>query len=188
MKLDEYYQLHPELFPESISKGYHLHGFTRFSTKMNLRFRRILIDPKGVRSCYNVYPSFVMPFMRGKTDDLEKMLFLSKFGVPSWALAYVFDKSVMYCYRAITSISGFSLVGTTIKQAEKLPNDLVADEKHSRVNGEKAYVATTVANECILGVGMSDTADELGLESAYAAFKSEAIDINQDYQPKTVNT
>ncbi|WP_286019313.1 hypothetical protein, partial [Candidatus Venteria ishoeyi] len=60
MKLDEYYQLHPELFPESISKGYHLHGFTRFSTKMNLRFRRILIDPKGVRSCYNVYPSFVM--------------------------------------------------------------------------------------------------------------------------------
>ncbi|SEH09184.1 Uncharacterised protein [Candidatus Venteria ishoeyi] len=80
------------------------------------------------------------------------------------------------------------MVGTTIKQAEKLPNDLVADEKHSRVNGEKAYVATTVANECILGVGMSDTADELGLESAYAAFKSEAIDINQDYQPKTVNT
>ncbi|SEH04515.1 hypothetical protein [Candidatus Venteria ishoeyi] len=59
----------PELFPESISKGYHLHGVTRCSIKMNLRFRRILIDPKGVRSCYNIYPSFVMPFSKRLYQD-----------------------------------------------------------------------------------------------------------------------
>jgi hypothetical protein len=179
VKLDEYYQQHPELFPKAMSKGYHLHGFTRNSSKMNLSFRRILIDPNGLRSCYNIYPSFVMPFMRGKTDDMEKMLFLSKFGVPFWALGYVFDKNPMYCYRAITSISGFSVVGTTIKYAEELPDDLVADEKHTRINGNKAYIATTGAKECILGVGMSDSADETGLESAYSTFKSEAIDINK---------
>lgn len=188
IKLDEYYHQYPELFPESMSKGYHLHGFTRCSTKMNLSFRRILIDPKGERCCYNIYPSFVMPFMRGKTEELEKMLFLNRFGVPFWALGYVFNKDAMYCYRAVTSISGFSLVGTTIKQAEKLPDDLVADEKHSKIKGKKAYIATTAANECILGVGISETPGEAGLESAYAIFKSEATDVNEDYQPGTVNT
>lgn len=188
MTLDEYYLQHPELFPESMSRGYHLHGFTRCSKKMQLSFRRILIDPNGERSCYNIYPSFVMPFMRGRTDELEKMLFLNKFGVPFWALGYVFDKNPMYCYRAVTSISGFSLVGTTIKQSENLPLDIVADEKHSKIKGKKAYVATTVAKECILGVGISETADEAGLESAYSTFKTEALDVKEDYQPKTVNT
>ena len=121
--LDEYYQQYPELFPESMSKGYHLHGFTRCSTKMNLRFRRILVDPKGERSCYNIYPSFVMPYMRGKTDELANMLFLNKFGVPFWALGHVFNKDAMYCYRAVTSLSNFSIVGTTIKQSDNLPED-----------------------------------------------------------------
>ncbi len=36
----------------------------------------------------------------------------------------------------------FSVTGTTVKSEDKLPNNLVADEKHTRVKGEKAYIAT----------------------------------------------
>ncbi len=44
----------------------------------------------------------------------------------------------------------FSVTGTTVKSEDKLPNNLVADEKHTRVKGEKAYITTTVLNECFL--------------------------------------
>jgi hypothetical protein len=42
-------------------------------------------------------------------------------------------------------------VGTTVKQSENLPRHLLADEKHVRFQGSKAYIATTVANDCVLG-------------------------------------
>ena len=45
-----------------------------------------------------------------------------------------------------------------------------------------------MANECFLGAAVSKTADEAGLQTAYGIFKSEALDMNEDYQPKTVNT
>ncbi len=80
--VDEYYLKHPELFPKEIEKGYHLYGYTRVSAKTGLKFRRILIDPKNKATCYIICPSFIMPYMRGETEELEKMLFLSQFGVP----------------------------------------------------------------------------------------------------------
>jgi hypothetical protein len=76
--LDKHWQQHPELFPPEMRKGYHLHGFTRKSAKTGLKFRHILIDPKGARSCYIIYPSFIFPYMRGRTDELKKMIFLSR--------------------------------------------------------------------------------------------------------------
>ena len=41
----------------------------------------------------------------------------------------------------------YSLVGTTVKKADTLPKDLLADEKHTRFNGHKAYIATTVGQD-----------------------------------------
>ena len=87
--VDEYYLKHPELFPKEMERGYHLHGYTRVSAKTGLKFRRILIDPKNKATCYTICPSFIMPYMRGETEELEKMLFLSQFGVPYWALGKV---------------------------------------------------------------------------------------------------
>lgn len=81
-----------------------------------------------------------------------------------------------------------SIVGTTVKNPSRMPEHLLADEKHTRFNGEKAYIATTVAQECILGVGFSDTAGTEDLTKSYGHFKEEALNLNPDYQPKTVNT
>jgi hypothetical protein len=64
----------------------------------------------------------------------------------------------------------------------------VADEKHSRWLGKRIYIAVTAAKECFLGVGVAHSADEKGLTQAYGEFQQEALALNRDYCPNTVNT
>ncbi len=59
----------------------------------------------------------------------------------------------MYWYRQLERLGRNSLVGTTISSGQNLPLHLAADEHHARWCKEKGYVAMTVGNECILGVG-----------------------------------
>jgi hypothetical protein len=86
----------------------------------------------------------MMPYLIARTEEVEKALFLCRWGVPFWALTYVFGHNDMFWYRAYISLGRNSLVGTTVKAPERMPGDVLADEKHTRFNGEKVYVATTV--------------------------------------------
>lgn len=79
-------------------------------------------------------------------------------------------------------------MGTTIKDPKLLPKDILADEKHTRWNGEKAYIATTVGADCVLGVSMALAADVQELTAAYVQFKQETQRLDTNYQPETVNT
>lgn len=191
--LDDCIKRHPELFPAGIEQGYKLHGFTRDSAKMpTVHVRRICLrerDEQGRMQVFQVVPSFVLPYLTGTVEDVEKPLFLHlKFGVPFWALTHVFGKDDSYWYRVSQQLGRPSLVGTSIKQADALPDHLLADEKHTRILGNKAYIACTVAQECVLGAAISLSASEQGLTEAYSNFKEEACDLNPDYQPETVNT
>ncbi|MBF0202686.1 MAG: hypothetical protein HQK66_15570 [Desulfamplus sp.] len=86
------------------------------------------------------------------------------------------------------SIGRNSLVGTTIKNPEDVPKDISADEKHTRLLGKKAYVATTVGDNCILGVSVTTDAGTKSLTKAYGKFKEEAQLLDPEYIPETVNT
>jgi len=46
----------------------------------------------------------------------------------------------------------------------------------------------TVANECILGAELSNSASEVELTKVYSVFAHEARSVDPDYTPKTVNT
>jgi hypothetical protein len=129
-----------------------------------------------------------MPYQTALTDQVKKALFLRKFDVPAWGLAYIFGKNKMSWYRMESHLGQFSLVGTTIKDPEKLPNDLLADEKHTKIRGEKCYIPTTVGAGCILGVCVTENAGNEALEEGYGVFKQEALDLNPAYSPETVNT
>jgi hypothetical protein len=184
--LTEMHTKHPELFPRQMDQGFSLHDFTPPSRKQEgFRMRRIKLSDGEV---YQIRPSFVMPYLIARTEEVEKALFLCRWAVPFWALTYVFGHNDMFWYRAYISLGRNSIVGTTVKAPDLLPEHLLADEKHTRFNGEKAYVATTVAKECILGVGLADTAGMEDLTKSYAHFKEEALNLKHDYQPKTVNT
>jgi len=183
-ELDKLIKRYPELFPPEIGSGYRMKDI-RFSKKLeNLCIRRIKVGDVS----YSILPSFVMPYMTGFTSTVEYGLFLRKFGVPYWALAFIFGRYASYWYRLETSLGRNSLVGTTVRSPEKLPEHLSADEKHTRVCGDKAYIATTVGGGCFLGASVSSQASEEELEEAYGVFKREVSQIDSDYSPKTVNT
>jgi hypothetical protein len=55
-------------------------GFTEPSIKQHLRCRRLRLD-QGDAVC-TVAPAFVMPYMSGWTDEVDKALCLMRFHVP----------------------------------------------------------------------------------------------------------
>ena len=100
----------------------------------------------------------------------------------------MFGKDDSYWYRLTQQLGHPSLLGTTVKHVDKLAEPLLADEKHSRILGHKAYLACTVAQECVLGASISLAASEEELREAYRDFKEEACKLDPAYQPETVNT
>lgn len=180
--LDERIRLFPELFPPGISKGYLMKDIYP-SKKQGISIRRIEI----LGTSYRIRPSFVMPYLSGIVYEVEKALFLRKFSVPFWALSYVFGQNPMYWYRIEQSLGRNSIVGTTVRNPEDIPQHLGADEKHTWVLGDKVYIATTVGKECLLGTAIAKDAGDEALKDAYGVFKDEAQCLKPTYTPDTVN-
>jgi hypothetical protein len=180
--VDDWFRRRPELFPRNF-KGYHLMG-RRVSAKRGVTIRRVLLK-NG--TAYSIRPSFLMPYMTARTEEVQGPLFLRKFGVPFWALARVFGNTHMAWYRRECALGRFSIVGTTVRQAE-LPAHLLADEHHQSRNGQKLYIATTVGGGCLLGAEPAEAAGADDLGTAYGVFKDEARDITPLYAPQTVST
>jgi hypothetical protein len=185
-QLAKLYGQHPELFPARWDQGYVYHGFTPASRKQGWRCRRVRLRASG--EVFTLAPALVMPYMTAPVVAVDKALLLRRFHVPYWALAHVFGRDPMYWYRLERALGRFSVVGTTVKAPERLPQDLVADEKHSRVAGEKLYISTTAGAGCILGASVSASASEAALCQAYGVFAEEARVLDPDYTPETVNT
>lgn len=183
--LNSSYKKYPELFPAEMKSGYTFCGFTE-SKKQELSMRRIKL--KKNNEVYQIRPSFMMPYMIERTEQVEKALYLRKWGVPFDALAHVFGRNSMFWYRAYIALGRPSIVGTTVKDVDLLPKDLLADEKHTWINGDKIYAATTVAHGCLLGVGIAESSGAEDLTKAYKEFRTEAFAIDPNYKPETVNT
>lgn len=130
--------------------------------------RRIKIG----KTSFTIRPSFIMPYMSGLTDLVERALLMRKYSVPFHALSYSFGGSAHAGFRMEQSLGQNSIVGTTVHQCSELPQHVVDDEKHTRETGEKAYVATTVAKNCFFGVAIAENANETELTKAYGVFKT----------------
>lgn len=190
--IEQYQHTYPTLFPSDLDNGFVFNGWTEPSVKMpNVRFRRIRAkfpNALGQYRSFTVGSCDVLSYRRATVDEVEKALFIKSFGVPDWALTYVFGRNDAFWYRASASLGRYNIVGTTVKGEEALPNNLLADEKHTKAHGEKWYVNTTVGKGCILGASVTESADAIGLEAGYGVFKAEAQSVKANYVPKTVNT
>lgn len=179
--LDDCFQRMPELFPRDF-QGYQLMGH-RVSVKQSVKIRRIVLNDG---TAYSIRPSFLMPYMTARAEDVADPLFLRMFGVPFWALARVFGHDPMYWYRLECGLGRASIVGTTVKV--ELPVHLLADEHHQMLKGQKTYIATTVAEGCCLGAEPAETAGTDDLKAAYGVFKEEVRDVTPEYAPVSVST
>lgn len=190
--LDQMIEQYPELFPEDLAAGYLLHDILPASVKMpGVRLRRIRLyqdDAEGQAQVLTIAPSEVLPYMTGYTDEVEKVLFLRRFGVPFWGLTYVFGRNDGYWERLSRRLGHYPIVSTTLKDPAKLPEHVLADEKHVHFNGQTAYIASRAAQDCVWGASLALNADETALTEAYGYFKQEAQTLAPDYAPQTVNT
>jgi hypothetical protein len=183
--LRQMHQQYPEIFPQAISEGYKFHDSYR-SSKQQLVMRRIKL--KSTQEVFTLRPSFVWPYQVARTDEIEKALYLRTWGVPFEALAHVFGHNAMFWYRAWLSLGRPNLVGTTIKRAEKLPPDLVADEKITWLDGQEVCLPVTAGSGCVLGISLVEKADAPGLQQGYGEFATEAAEVFPHYQPRSVCT
>ena len=181
--LDPLYADCPELFPAEFGKGYEMNGHYH-SKRQKIDIRRIALK-NGEQ--YQIRPAFVLPMMVDRVENVQGALFLRKFGVPYWALVQLYGRNISFWYRLETSFGRNSIVGTTVKTVP-IPVDLLADEHHEKINGEKTYIATTIAEGVVLGAEVSPTASTDDLKKAYGVFKDEALVIDPKYVPSTVNT
>ncbi|OVE82673.1 hypothetical protein BVY04_00290 [bacterium M21] len=180
--LNKQFDLHPELFPEEFAQGYRMKDI-RPSKKLGVLIRRIEIGSVA----YTVRPSFIMPHNTAFIEDVEKGLFLRKFSVPYWGISHTFGRDSMFWYRQEASLGRFNLVQTTVKDPKRLPDHLAADEKHTKLKGDKVYIATTVGSECILGCEVAEDAGNESLKGAYGIFKEEIFEVDKKYSPVSVN-
>lgn len=108
----------PELFPQGIEDGYCFHGFVE-SQRMDLTTRRLRLKRNG--QVYQLRPDRVMPYMVGSSAEVEKGLYLRRYGVPYEGIAHVLGHSAMFWWRATQSLSRVSIVGTTVKDPTGFP-------------------------------------------------------------------
>jgi hypothetical protein len=176
---------HPALFPKAMAQGFTCHD-CYVSVKQDLSVRRIKVQATG--AVFTLRPSFVMPSLIARTDAVEKALSLRQWGVPFDALACVFGRHAMFWYRAWLAFGRPSLVGTTVKEPQQLPRDLVADEKLTRVARQQVSVPTTVGGGCFLGVSVVEAADTETLARGYSELAKDAKGLVPEYQARSVCT
>jgi len=181
--ITSYLMMHPELFPLGFEQGFIFKG-AYHSKKQDIDIRRLKLGASG--DTYQIRPSFLMPYMIARTNEVDKALYLRLWGVPFDGLVYVCGRNSSFWYRASQAMGRPSIVGSSIKSIGKLPKHLVADEKHTRLNGQKTFIATTAANECILGAAVVPTASIDDLEKGYGTFAAEAKELDPSYSPETV--
>jgi len=184
--LIESQQRHPELFPQAFAAGFAFHDTYQSRKQKGLVLRRIRLKQTG--DVFTLRPSFVMPYLIGRSEEVEKALYLRQWDVPFEALAYVFGRDAMYWYRAWLAFGRPNLVGTTVKTAERMPAHLVADEKITWLDKAEVCAPTTVGAGCVLGISVAGNEDGASLQKAYGEFAAEAAQVFPNYQPESVCT
>ncbi len=77
--LDRHIEATPELFPPGIERGYRMKDLYP-SRKTGFKLRRIELRSLD---CYLVRPSFLMPYLAGRTEDIQSPLFFASSPSPA---------------------------------------------------------------------------------------------------------
>ena len=173
---------HPELFPHDFDT-FHFHSI-RHRSRVDLSIRRVRLPAS--RQVLAIRPSFLMPGAIGTTDEFAHPLDLKRWAVPNEALARIFGRDPKVYERAMRALGTFPILATLFSCAKLLPEDLVADEKFTRLDGERVYIATTAACGALLGAELVESLSAQDLQNAYSIVLEQAQALDPEYQPRSV--
>ena len=173
---------HPELFPHDF-ETFHFHSM-RHRCRVDLPIRRVHLPQ--TRQVFAIRPSLLMPGAIGTTDEFAHPLNLKRWAVPNDALSQTFGRDPKVYERAMRALGTFPIVATLFTRAEQLPEHLVADEKFTRLDGQRTYIATTAARGAILGAELVGSSSDQDLEQAYSVVLEQARVLKPDYAPASV--
>ena len=173
---------HPELFPYDFDT-FHFHSM-RTRVRLDLPIRRLRIP--STREVFAIRPSFLMPGAIGTTDDFAHPLNLKRWAVPNEVLAQIFERDPKVYERAMRALGTFPILTTLFSCATLVPQDLVADEKFTRLEGERAYIATTAACGALLGAELVESSSSKHLHEGYSVVLEQARALNPEYRPRSV--
>lgn len=177
---------HPELFPPKRAQGSRLTGRLRESaTVPGMRLRHLRLKSGAVDT---LRPSCVMPSMAGVAEDVADPLRLLASGVPPGRVAEDCGHDAPSWDRQVERLGRTSRVGTTVRDPEPWPQHRTADAHHPAWCGDKASSPITTGAGCVLGIAVTESADDAQLSDAYGTFAAEARHVDPPSAPPTVNT
>ena len=185
--LEDIYASHPELFPPEFEDGFQSKD-KRLSLKLQITLRRITVGFGEQVAHYQIVPGDVLAYMTGKTEDLEKPLWLRKYSVPYWVLAEIFGRDANYYHRIECMLGRCSVVGALSSKPGIIPKHFVADEKHAKHLGKKAYIAMAAGGGCVLAAELTPSCDADSLRESYGVLRQEAEWADPDHRFESANT
>jgi hypothetical protein len=114
-----------------------------------------------------VAPAVVMPYRRATVTAGATAMLLLRVQIPCWGLASGVGREAMSWSWLQPDLGRFRVVGTTVKVPARLPQDLVAEEQHSRLHGDKISLVTTAGGEGLLGASGVPSASASASAQAY---------------------
>lgn len=187
--LNELIIQYPELFPPTILGGFDFIGWSKSKEKIKVGRRIIRLKiPYRHPQDYLIHPCFILPYLRGDTQEVSKGLSLRKYNTPYHAIASSIGRNAMYWYRMEMSLARNNIIGTTVKSLDRMPKHLLVDEHHTRLKGQKIYVCTSVGKDCFLNAHISQSISYEDFKASYGIFKNELFELCPTYYPLTINT
>ena len=106
-------------------------------------------------------------------------LLFAAHGVPFWLLTLGFGHNDMFWYRLIEWLGRNSLVGTTVHDPAQLPSASGGGRASRRLGRPEELRRHNLGEGCVLGVGLTASADDAHLKGAYGVFAAKARDVDR---------
>jgi hypothetical protein len=176
---------HPELCPQARSQEDTCHDPAPARATRGDRCR---IKLKASGEGFTLRSSSVLPALIARPEAVEKAPFLRQWGMPFSALAAVCGRKARCESRVWLSLGHPPRVSTTVKRADPLPPDLVAEEQIPWQGGEEILIPTTVGGGCASGISVAAEATSDSPEEASGECVPEAPAGWPDSQARSAGT
>lgn len=157
---------------------------SRISRKLGVVIRRISLRDG---TDWSIRPSFVMPYMAARTQDVQDVLFLRKFPCPSgrWPRSMVAIRCSTIVCRVRWDAARWRAPPSVGEHCRRIcwPMNTTRNVTERKRTSPRRW-----ARARWLGAEIAESAGTDDLTAAYRVFRDEALNIDPEYKPDSVNT